>query len=118
MPHREQSLVYEVQKSDLTRDSSEWLRKHSEMSVVVWGEVESKVEIHARADIGSAISGKGGRDLPWLGGGQSRWRSSRERRTTFIDWPQKRRGGTLKEDDVAERIGLSLSKEKLVGGGE
>lgn len=68
MPHREQSLVYEVQKSDLTRDSSEWLRKHSEMSVVVWGEVESKVEIHARADIGSAISGKGGRDLPWLGG--------------------------------------------------
>lgn len=71
MPHREQSLVYEVQKSDLTRDSSEWLRKHSEMSVVVWGEVESKVEIHARADIGSAISGKGGRGFALAGAGVS-----------------------------------------------
>lgn len=40
---------------------------------------------------------KGAVDLPWLGGDQPRWRSSREHRTTSIDWPSNRRGGVVEE---------------------
>lgn len=57
--------------NDLTRDSSEWYRNHSEVAVIVWSEVEGRVEIHARADIGNAISGKGARGFALAGAGVS-----------------------------------------------
>ncbi|KUI69001.1 hypothetical protein VM1G_11544 [Cytospora mali] len=98
--------------SDLTRDSSEYgMGITARCPWRIGAKLKAKVEIHARTDIGSAISGKGGRDLPWLGGGQSRWRSSRERRTASYRLASKSVvEGSLKKDDGAERINDGFSK--------
>lgn len=62
---------------------------------------------------------KGAADLPWLERGLVPVEIVTERRTRPLSIGlETRRGGPLKKDDVAERMVLSLFKEKSVGGGE